>query len=94
MPFDWDKNKDRINQRKHGLSFETAACVFEDPAAISYKDRVVDGEQRRHTIGVAGGIMIVLAVPVVKHKNVEEEMRIISARKADRRERALYESHH
>ena len=60
---------------------------------ISYKDRVVDGEKRRHTIGVAGGIMIVLAVPVVKHKNVEEEMRIISARKADRRERALYESH-
>ncbi|MEX2300547.1 MAG: BrnA antitoxin family protein [Bryobacterales bacterium] len=42
MTFVWDEAKARINQRKHGVSFETAVRVFEDPHAVSYPDAVVD----------------------------------------------------
>ncbi len=51
MVFAWDEDKNRSNRRKHGVSFDTAARIFEDPHAISYLDRVVDDEQRWHTIG-------------------------------------------
>jgi len=51
MYFEWDERKNRANQAKHGLSFETAALVFEDPNAISVLDRVVEGEERWRTLG-------------------------------------------
>jgi uncharacterized DUF497 family protein len=44
MVFAWDENKNRINRRKHGVAFETAARIFEDPNVLSYRDRVVDEE--------------------------------------------------
>lgn len=93
MTFVWDEGKARINQRKHGISFETAARVFEDPHAVSYADAIVDGEQRWHTIGLVGGIVILLVVHTVREQDGEEEIRIISARKASRGERALYDSY-
>ena len=89
----WDANKDRINRRKHGVSFETAARVFEDPLSVSYLDRTVDDEQRWHTIGQAGGIVLLLVVHTSEEQHGEEEIRIISARKASSRERALYDSY-
>ena len=94
MVFAWDENKNRINHRKHGVSFETAARIFEDPHVISYRDRVVDDEERWHSIGCAGGIAILLVVHTSEEQHGEEEIRIISARKASPSERALYESHH
>ena len=93
MVFVWDENKDRINRRKHGVSFETAARIFEDPNVVSYPDRVVDGEERWHAVGNAGGIALVLVVHTSEEKHGEEEIRIVSARKASPRERALYYSH-
>jgi uncharacterized protein len=84
--------KDRVNRRKHGVSFETAARVFEDPQAVSYSDRVVDEEERWHTIGQAAGITLLLLVHTIEGENGEEKIRIISARKASPRERALYDS--
>jgi uncharacterized DUF497 family protein len=93
MLFVWDEQKDRMNRRKHGLSFEAAARVFEDPSAISYQDRVVEGEERWHTLGLAGGIAVLLVVHTSEEQNGEEEIRIISARKASSRERALYNAH-
>ena len=93
MIFVWDEKKNRINRRKHGISFETVARVFEDPNVVSYPDRMVDEEDRWHTIGSAGGIAIVLVVHTSKEQHGEEEIRIISARKASPRERALYHSH-
>lgn len=92
MIFAWDERKSRINRRKHGVSFEAAARVFEDPAAVSYVERVVDGEARWHTIGWAGGIVVLLVVHTVEEEHGEEKVRIISARKAYPRERALYDS--
>ena len=61
MVFAWDERKNRINRRKHGVSFETAARIFEDPNVVSYRDRVVDQEERLHAIGCARGIAILLA---------------------------------
>ena len=62
MVFVWDEKKNRINRRKHGVWFKTAARIFEDPNVVSYRDRVVDEEERWHAIGSAGGIAIVLVV--------------------------------
>jgi uncharacterized DUF497 family protein len=93
VEFAWDERKDSINLRKHGVSFRTAARVFFDSRAVSYLDRVVDDEERWHTVGMAGGIMLLLVVHTVKEQNGEEEIRIISARKASSRERSLYGSH-
>ena len=53
LAFVWDEKKDLSNQRKHGVSSETAVRVFTDPDAVSYLDRIADGEKRWHTIGLA-----------------------------------------
>jgi len=90
MVFAWDEYKHRINRRKHGVTFRTAARVFLDPQAVSYLDCVADDEERWHTIGLAGGVTFLLVVHTIKEEHGEEEIRIISARKASSRERALY----
>jgi hypothetical protein len=101
MVFAWDENKNRSNRRKHGVSFETAARVFEDPNVVSYRDRMVDEEERWHSIGCAAGFAILLVVHTSEEPHGEEEIRIperaangISARKASPRERALYHPRH
>src|SRR5437868_13932798 len=90
MVFAWDEKKNRINHRKHGVSFETAARIFEDPNVVSYTDRVVEDEERWHAIGRVGGIVILLVVHTSEERHGDEEIRIISARKATPRERAIY----
>ena len=92
MLFAWDEAKNRINQRKHGIAFESAVRAFDDRVAVSYVERVADGQERWHTIGLVGGITVLLVVHTVEEQNGEEKIRIISARKAVRRERALYDS--
>jgi uncharacterized DUF497 family protein len=93
MVFAWDEHKNHINRRKHQVSFEAAARVFDDSKAISYRDRVVNGEERWHTIGLAAGMALLLVVHTSEEQNGEEVIRIISARKASARERALYNAH-
>ena len=51
MRWTWDHNKNRTNKRTHGLSFETAQLVFDDPLAASRRDPYPD-EQRWQTIGM------------------------------------------
>jgi len=46
--FDWDEVKNRSNYRKHGVFFETATLVFDDPDFVMLQDREVDGEERWH----------------------------------------------
>ena len=94
MVFVWDPKKDRINRRKHGVSFEVAARVFDDLSAVSYVERVLDGEERWHTIGLAGSVVLLLVVHTVEEEDGEEKIRIISARKANPGEQALYPPHH
>lgn len=93
MRFQWDNEKNRINKRRHdGLAFETAALVFNDPLAVFRKDRIVEGEQRWHAIGSAlGAVLLVVHVYRMEDSNDEEEnIRIISAREANKRERRIY----
>ncbi|HBY64488.1 MAG TPA: hypothetical protein DEH78_32105 [Solibacterales bacterium] len=72
--------------------FETALLVFRDPFAVSYVDCHIEGEERWHTVGLAGGVALVLVVHTVREEHGEEEVRIISARKAGPGERSLYKA--
>lgn len=92
MRWTWDSDKNRENERKHLISFETAQLVFRDPYLIIIEDPFPH-EQRWRTTG-----MIALEVITVIHTWPEnntvtgrETGRIISARKATRRERTAYE---
>ena len=91
MKITWDANKNRINRSKHRLSFETARHVFDDPLHITRQDRVENGELRWQTLGMVGGVMLVLVAHSLTDSEGEETIRIISARKADKSERGVYE---
>jgi len=88
--FEWDSDKADKNYRKHKISFEEAAQVFNDPLAFSVHDRVEDGEQRWQTIGMIGGTLVLLVAHTVKINNAEI-IRIISARPVTTKERKRYE---
>jgi uncharacterized DUF497 family protein len=68
MQFEWDAVKDRRNQLKHRVSFETATLVFADPHALNLVDRIEADEERWHTIGLAGGILLVLVAYVSRYR--------------------------
>lgn len=89
MRFVWDNAKNRANRIKHGVSFETARLVFDDPYHISVPDQHEHGEERWTTVGLVGAIVVLVVVHTYEH-NGEEIVRIISARKATRRERERY----
>jgi uncharacterized DUF497 family protein len=91
MRFEWDPQKNTLNRAKHGVSFETAALVFEDPLSVTAIDVAIDDEERWHTIGKVNGIVLLLVVHTVKDSEGEEVIRIISARKATAPERKRYE---
>lgn len=91
MKFIWDENKNRINKSKHGISFETAKLVFDDPLHISIQDRHENGEERWQTLGLVSGMAIILVAHSIVEENNVELIRIISARKATKLEVACYE---
>ncbi len=93
MRYEWDESKNERNLEKHGLSFETASLVFDDPNALSIPDRIENGEERWQTIGMIENIVIVMVAHTIKleTETQEEVIRIISARKATRAERQEYE---
>ncbi|HEV2732888.1 MAG TPA: BrnT family toxin [Terriglobales bacterium] len=86
LEFTWDARKNRANQRKHGISFETAILVFDDPFHLSVQDREVAGEVRWQTIGMVNAVVFLVAHTV----DDEGHIRVISARKATRREGGIY----
>jgi uncharacterized protein len=80
--------KAKQNQLKHNLSFEEAATVFLDPLAITYSDPDHSEEEEREiTIGHSGRHRII----IVSHVPRGDRIRIISARRATRKERKQYE---
>jgi uncharacterized DUF497 family protein len=91
MRITWDERKDRTNLSKHGISFETASLVFDDPQAQSRMERIVEGEERWQTIGSVAGLLILLVAHTWREEDGEESVHIISARRATRHERTLYE---
>lgn len=90
--FEWHPLKARTNQRKHGISFEDAMHVFEDPYALFEQDRTDEvGEPRWQAIGLAAGVAVLLVAHTVREEGEDEVIRLISARRATRKERYRYE---
>lgn len=88
MRFEWDLKKTANNLRKHGISFKEAATVFGDPLSMTFEDPDHSiNEERFVTIGESRQRRIL----VVAHTDRRGVIRIISARKATRRERKFYE---
>jgi uncharacterized DUF497 family protein len=91
--FDWDPAKARSNQRDHGVTFEQAATVFLDALALTVYDPISSrGEERWFTLGCdAGGKLLAVAHTYKEREPGRARVRIISARKATRREQRSYE---
>jgi uncharacterized protein len=89
--YEWDTAKASSNLRKHGIAFEEAAAVFDDPFAMSELDRIEAGQERWQTLGISHGIVLLLVAHTVLLDDMTETIRIISARRADRKERKRYE---
>jgi hypothetical protein len=86
--FEWDADKAEVNLRKHGVSFQEAATVFTTPLSLTYHDPDHSHEEQRYlTIGTSQAERLLM----VSHTERGERIRIISARKATRRERTRYE---
>ncbi len=89
LRFEWDSDKAESNEAKHGVSFEEASTVFHDEAALLIGDPDHSEDEDRF---VLLGMSVVSRILVVCHcyRESDEVIRIISARKADRQERAEY----
>lgn len=86
MDFEWDEEKARANLRKHGVSFEYAVKGFKDPLGVEWSDeRENYGEARTILLAMADGVILVVAFA---ERN--DRIRIISARRATRREQDHY----
>lgn len=84
MLFEWDEDKNRLNQWKHGIDFKAAMLVFQDPYLLSKRDDRYDyGEERWQSVGLAENMLLSVAHTIEDdHDSTEEIIRIISARKA------------
>ena len=92
--FAWDKDKAAANWRKHGITFEAAVWAFFDPNSVDVRDLAhEDDEPRRNIIAMTPGIVSTIFVVYVERIDIDDKeiIRIISARKADKREVRLYE---
>jgi len=89
LKFAWDEKKNRINQRKHGVTFEEAQTVFFDETAIEYFDPEHSKNENRF---ILLGMSIRLRVIIVCYCYREDDsvIRIISVRKATKKERKIY----
>jgi uncharacterized protein len=83
--FTWSERKRAVNLREHGLDFVDAPRVFEGLTFTYEDDRFPYGEQRFVTLGLLAGVPVSIA-----HTESEHEIRIISFRKATKREAQLY----
>jgi len=88
--FEWDEAKAASNLRKHGVRFDDAMLVFGDSFAVMEEDCIV-GEVRWQTLGWPGGNLLLLVAHTVRNEGEDEIIRIISARKATRKERKRYD---
>ena len=87
MIFEWDEKKNRINKTKHRISFDAAKMVFFDPCCLIRFDRVEDDEDRWHAIRRVKGGLFFVVVHTTHFADQAEIIRIISARRPDRREK-------
>ena len=88
--FEWNVEKARRNLAKHGVAFEDAALVWDDPLYVVRFDRIEDGEERWHALGRAFGVVVLLVVHVFPAD--DDVIRVVSARRATKGERRVYEN--
>lgn len=89
MEFEWNSDKAESNTRKHGVNFSEAITVFQDPLSITYPDLDHSADEDRFLIiglSSSGNVL------VVSHLFRNDRVRIVSARKATRKERTYYET--
>ncbi|HEY3329196.1 MAG TPA: BrnT family toxin [Capsulimonadaceae bacterium] len=91
MIVSWDPLKNQSNLKKHGVSFDTAQLVFDDPLHLSRQDRIENGEERWQTIGMVAESVILIVAHTWVDSDGSEIIRIISARRATKSERTIYE---
>ena len=91
--FTWDAAKAERNQRVHGISFEAAKEVFDDPNHVAADNYFIagDGEQRYQIIGMTRSLLLLLCVFVDRSEPDSEVIHLISARKAIDYEKSFYE---
>jgi uncharacterized protein len=90
--FEWDEAKAKANLQKHKVSFETATRAFADPLALTEQDRIEGGEYRWQTLGLVDGVVLLLVAHTLREdRDSREVIRIVSARRADPKERRRYE---
>ncbi len=89
LTFEWDDAKNAANLVKHGISFEQATEIFQDPLSLTIEDPEHSNHEGRFiTIGMTTSGLIAVA----SHTDREENIRIVSARPATIKERINYES--
>ena len=88
MDFEWDPDKAATNLAKYGVAFTDSATIFGDPRALTFADPDhSDEEDRFLTFGCTlAGLLL-----IVSHTDRDDRTRIISARRAGRKERKIYE---
>lgn len=91
MLFKWDQRKNSLNIKKHGISFELAASIFDDPLHLSILDKRNHQEERWITMGRAITDKILIVAHTYQEVERHEMIRIISARQATGKEKKQYE---
>ena len=89
MKFEWNTDKARRNVQKHGVSFSEALSVFKDVLSLTYSDTDHSAEEDRFLII---GLSSSENVLVISHTYRNDVVRIISARKATKKERYFYDN--
>ena len=88
LEFEWDERKDKTNQIKHGVSFEEAATVFDDPLSLNFDDPEHSRREERYIIlGLSNQSRLLF----VSHTDRNNKIRLISARLLTPKERRYYE---
>ena len=91
IEFEWDPRKDRANRKKHGVSFEEAATAFYDEEGLLLEDvEHSDAEDRFVMLGLSSSLRLLVVIHAYRGDNAV--IRIISARRATRPERDVYQS--
>ena len=89
LQFEWDEEKNRLNHSKHGIGFEEASLIFTGPVLTAPDDRQDYGEKRF----ISYGQLNPMAVVAVVHTLRRGRIRLISARKVNRKERQAFHEH-
>lgn len=88
LTFEWDEKKADENLRKHGVSFDEAKTVFNDPFSVTIYDPDHSSDEQRY---VDIGLSLKGRLIVVSYCGRGETIRLISSRKATRKEQRYYE---